>query len=747
MVDFRPISAGMGQAVAERTVLRKKTDGTRENWGDVAARVASGNVGLVAKGDYDPFLRDEMADLAAHIAQGRTIMSGRHLQHGDENQSQRNMEVFTNCATAATSFLQFYLMLNGSGVGRCYDDDMMLVDWNNAPVIHCVLDEAHPDFQWGVHESRRDAAHKYVSGTRCVWHTVGDSREGWAQALELWESLAFHGEAWHKTLVLDFSQVRPAGRPIAGMQNRPSSGPASLMAAFHKAGSIKGAGMPRWMQAMYVDHYFAECVLVGGARRAARMSTKIWTDPTVLDFIAVKRPVEYLHRTMAEVLEYRKTNQPLSFLWTSNNSVAVDSEFWEQAIIPGTWAAKVFDAVCEASYADGTGEPGFINANKLVQKDDGWEGVEDGDFIGGKKYRVNDFTRPYLGSLAKAAKAKTYHTIVNPCGEIPLNVLGGFCVIGDVVPFHCDNLDQAEDCFRAVTRALIRVNTMPSVYDKEVARTNRIGVGVTGIHEFAWKFFKFGFRDLLDEAKSRPFWRTMARFSRAVHEEAVAYSAELGLAVPHTVTTVKPSGSVSKLFGLTEGWHLPSMGEFLRWVQFRNDDPLVAEYEAAGYPARRLKTYEGTTIIGFPTAPAITQMGMGDALVLAAEATPAEQYQWLNLGEKYWIEGGRSHGEPYGGQISYTLKYDPATVEYEDFRRTMLTWQPLIRCCTVMPQADGSAYEYQPEEPVAKEVFDAIVARISARMEEDAGPEHIACEGGACPVDFNIHGKVAYAAE
>ena len=33
---------------------------------------------------------------------------------------------------------------------------------------------------------------------------------------------------------------------------------------------------------------------------------------------------------------------------------------------------------------------------------------------------------------------------------------------------------------------------------------------------------------------------------------------ELGLRRPVTVTTVKPSGTISKLFGLTEGAHLPA---------------------------------------------------------------------------------------------------------------------------------------------------------------------------------------------
>ena len=117
--------------------------------------------------------------------------------------------------------------------------------------------------------------------------------------------------------------------------------------------------------------------------------------------------------------------------------------------------------------------------------------------------------------------------------------------------------------------------------------------------------------------------------------------------------------TTSKLFGLTEGAHLPSMREFLRWVQFRFDDPLVEEYRAKGYPIRELRTYSGTTIVGFPTAPTITTLGMGDALVTAGEATPEEQYEYLRLLEKYWIVGVEEDGvtplEDRGNQVSYTL--------------------------------------------------------------------------------------------
>lgn len=890
MTTFKVLEEGMPMAVAERTILRKVSEISRETWEDVAKRVALGN-SLLCPNEDD---RDrERIILEKAIGKGLLLMSGRHLQHGDRDQPKRGQEVFTNCATSPSSFLLFYLLLNGSGVGRSYDNDLMLVDWDNAPNLRCVLSETHPDFDYSRHESVHDAKHKYGTGKNVMWHKIGDSREEWAKALELWENAAFEKIHGDKLLILDFSDIRPKGSPIGGMQNRPASGPKELMDAFEKSAKLKGAALSPWKQAIYVDHYFAECVLVGGARRAARMATKSWRDKNVLDFVTVKRPLELVGKTPEEIVAIKTQSNPQGFLWTSNNSVTVDADFWAYVNDEKKddkelkeHAKKVFEAVCQASYYDGTGEPGFINVDRLVQKDEGYKELLSGNYVGSKKYQVNEDTHLYLAKIARKARNKQYTQITNPCvspetklytkdhgygaisalegqevevwngsawskttvvktgerqplllvklyqgeigedrkslnhylneiyvtpyhkfyledgsevkaselkpkdrlirfsypngisvhasvlsitdtgrtddtfcvneplehravfngiltgqcGEISLTTVGGFCVIADVVPYHADTLEEAEDSFRTATRALMRVNLMDSIYSKEVKRTNRIGVGMTGVHEFAWKFFKMGFNDLIDEKKSKEFWLTLARFNRAVHDEATKYAKELGVTVPHTMTTQKPSGTISKLFLLTEGWHLPSMREFLRWVQFRADDPLVKDYQKRGYPIRELKTYSGTTIVGFPTAPTITRLGMGDKLVTAAEATPEQQYKWLMLGEKYWINGTDEKGnllvEKYGNQISYTLKYKPDVVSYDAFREMMMKYQSKIACCSVMPQVNATAYEYQPEQPVTTEEYKDIVAKVN-RTKEDVGLEHVDCgSGGACPIDF-----------
>lgn len=717
----RQLSEGMGQAVAERTVLRK-IDGKLETWTDAATRVAAGNVDLAPGGLLNNI--EEFAGLANHIDNGRILMSGRHLQHGDLNQKHRNMEVFTNCATACTSNLSFYNLLNGAGVGGCYDDDMRVVDWDKAPGLLLYLDTTHPDWyeMEGGGYSFLAADSWKLTGTptkEYIHHTVTDSREGWAKALELYETMTYLGQS-DKVLVLDFSEVRPSGQPIGGMQGRPSCGPVPTMQAFKNVrDNVVGKGWPKWKQAMYIDHYFADSVLVGGARRAARIAVKYWQDPDILEFISIKKG---------------------GGLWSANNSVGVDEEFWNgvedraNPLDDGT-AWDIFNAITHASYHDGTGEPGFLNLHKLNTNEEGldWEELKKGKYVGSKKYQVEEDTKQLLGDIAGRVKHKQHKFIVNPCGEIVLSVLGGFCVIADAVPYHCavspsESFPNHIDPMVSVVRSLVRVNTMDSIYKGEVLRTNRIGVGLTGIHEWLWEAFGIGFIEAVNNPEHR-CWEFIGVIRRRCEREAEIYSAQLGLTPPHTVSTMKPAGTTSKLFGLTEAAHLPAMAYYLRWVQFRNDDPLVQDYADRGYPTKVLTTYEGMTAIGFPTKPTITDLIPPDKLVTAGEASMEDQFKWLQLLEENWL------GPDKGNQLSYTLKYDPEVTSYEMFQEMMLKWVPQVRCVSVMPQVDSTAYEYQPEEPISKEEYERYMSNISITT-EDIGLEHVECGAGGCPIDF-----------
>ncbi len=321
------------------------------------------------------------------------------------------------------------------------------------------------------------------------------------------------------------------------------------------------------------------------------------------------------------------------------------------------------------------------------------------------------------------------------CGEICLSLMGGYCVIGDICLNNVEDPQEALDAARLMPRFLMRVNRMPSLYASEVERTNRIGVGLTGVHEFAWKHFNLTFRDLLDEDKAFEFWAFIGEMRRTVEQSAVNFAEVTNVAIPHTFTTMKPSGTISKVMDCTEGAHLAAMSYYIRWVQYALDDPAVQEHKDRGYPVKDVsKQYVGHCVIGFPTKMPIADL-MGGELVTAADVTPIDQYTWLRLLETHWLGGDGKNN-----QVSYTLKYDPEAVNYYQFTEMILENQPLVRACSVMPQINESAYAYVPEEEISEEQYDEFVSKIDRFAKEAVDSDRIDCDSGACPVEPNING-------
>jgi hypothetical protein len=445
----------------------------------------------------------------------------------------------------------------------------------------------------------------------------------------------------------------------------------------------------------------------------------------------------------------------------------VDRTFWQKlrqgdAADPlARHAREVFAEATRCAYING--EPGLINGDQLEDHRTGsaWRKpvYTDGRDLHSRRYQV-DAAADLVAETSRRAGVARFPVTTNPCGEIALHVTGGYCVIADFAPLLAcpepfDSFTpgaapaavaalwdaRVEDSVRLGVRFLMRANLMDALYGAEVARTNRLGIGPTGLHEWAWLRFGLDFHDLLDERLAAPFWAMLDRLSAAAKDEANAYADALDLARPLTVTTVKPAGTTSKLFGLTEGAHLPARRQYLRWVQFKGMrdahgawlagvDPLLADYAARGYPLRELKSFPGMTIVGFPTVPLLLRLGLGERLVTAPEANPHEQYRWLRLLERHWI------GAEQGNQISYTLKVYTDRYDLDDFRAIVLEEQPHVRCCAVLPsRPEGElGYEYMPEEEIAADRFAAIVAGIAATEREAVDMVHLQCDSGVCPI-------------
>ncbi len=741
------VPEGMPLSVFNDRYSRPSGFGELQSYEERIREVVHGNFSLI-RDPVDPVQHEQdLRDTLRLSVAGVMPYSGRHLQHGDMSQPGRSMEVFTNCSTAMFSFMSLLLLLNGSGVGRDYSADSCRVDWDYMPNIRIVLDGgpddsgdvskgSHPNFSsaftefQGSFDSLREARHKYDSNSEDVkWFKVRDSREGWAEIICVLETAAYHRNHKDSLFIFDFSDVRSAGSPIKGMQNRPAQGPIPLMRALLKVATIKGAGMKPWKQALFIDHYLAACVVMGNVRRAARMSTKYWKDRDVIEFIDIKRG---------------------GHLWSSNNSILTDTEFWEQARNPApSHARRVFEAALAAAYFDQTGEPGFINADQLTSNDKDADKITAYNYLNKNVigFDLHPRTLEMIDRMLRDMRKSPNHYITNPCGEIALSKWGGYCVIGDIALSHCEHLDEAIDAARLMAPFLIRVNTMKALYAKEVERTNRIGVGITGIHEFAFKFFNCTFHDAISaydyvvfnkgprpEQKVMNFWSFIDKMRQTVEESATSYSEQLGMNVPHTFTTIKPSGTISKVMACTEGAHLPAVKYYTRNVIFPKGSDKVAEFEKQGYPIKDVShQYHGCVVVGFPTKQPIVDLMPEDQIATAEEVGPEAHFKWVQLIETFWMGGPGKNN-----QVSYTLKYDPKIVSFNSFMQMVLDYQPRVRCCSVMPVTDISAYAYVPEDPIDAETYEAMMAKIDRAKEEAYDDASLECAGGACPIELKI---------
>lgn len=402
------VPAGMPLSVFNSKYSRKKPDGTMQTYAERIRAVVDGNFSLDPRwATTETDWRNPTGLAAEYLLTQRLAVagviptSGRHLQHGDRDQANRALELHANCSTAMFSFMLFRLLLRGSGVGRDYSGMFCRVNWDYTPNIRLVLDEAHADYNYsefgGYMESLADARHKYDSESEDVrWFEVADSREGWSKCIEILETAAFQKKHAEKLFIFDFSQVRAAGAPIMGLQGRPASGPLGLMRAMAKIATIKGVGMKPWKQAQYIDHYLAACVQLGGARRSARMSVKHWKDTDCIEFIDIKRG---------------------GFMWSTNNSILVDQEFWTQARNPKpSHGRRIFEAAVAAAYYDSTGEPGFINVDMMNHNRDGMDEITADNYINPQVYTdLHPRTRDMVENLLPYVKKVQYPFLTNPC--------------------------------------------------------------------------------------------------------------------------------------------------------------------------------------------------------------------------------------------------------------------------------------------------------------------------------------------
>lgn len=301
----------------------------------------------------------------------------------------------------------------------------------------------------------------------------------------------------------------------------------------------------------------------------------------------------------------------------------------------------------------------------------------------------------------------THHTFIadgivtGNCGEQALHDREA-CNLAEVFPGQFHPGTDPEVVFRLATRYCLRQRLTPLSDPKshEVGMKNmRVGVGLGGLCDFAW---------------------TPAQLSawyQACREEADSYADDLGVARPITVTTVKPSGTISLLNGSSPGLHAPHAPFYIRRTRIAKNDPMAMAMIEAGVPFDDCiydKTGH-TYVFSFPTKAAHTRM-------TSKTETITDQFERQAQVQEWWADNA----------VSATLNF--AEEEKGQLASLLKEYVPRLKSTSCLPKAHG--YEQAPYEEISEEVYNRMMSNIDHQHQLVNGGEIEVdeCAGGVCPV-------------
>jgi ribonucleotide reductase alpha subunit len=329
------------------------------------------------------------------------------------------------------------------------------------------------------------------------------------------------------------------------------------------------------------------------------------------------------------------------------------------------------------------------------------------------------------------ANRGTFNGIVTgQCAEILLPNKG-FCNLVELnLSAFNNNLQELWKAAYIVARANYRqtcVNLVDGILQRAWHENNEFlrlcGVGVTGVAKFA-------------AANDRTFWRYLRNQARA---GAFSMAKELNLPEPKAVTTVKPSGTLSKIMDTTEGVHTPLGRYVLNNVRFSKHDPYVDVLRKANYKVIEDPSSSDAVLVTFPVDNTGAAFSVVDGREVNLE-TAVEQLERYKLLMEHYVDHNCSV------TISYSPDEVPAIVDWLSENWDIYVGVSFLYRNDPTKTAEDLGYLYLPQEVVTEEVYKAYVkglkplkkrAEGSQELKEEADDYTIdtgECSSGACPI-------------
>ena len=645
------------QVITRRTYSRPLDDKDEvyETWEQTIARVMEHQAWLWTRAKVntgDEFLAqsEELKELHQLLLERRVMVSGRTLWLGGTDIAKRREASQFNCAHLKVETIHdvvdsLWLLLQGCGVG--FTPVVGTLSGFTSPINNVDVIRSKRTKKGGHPENKES----HDSGTWTI--TIGDSAEAWAKSIG--KLLAYKGKA--TTLVLDLTQLRPAGQRLAGY-GWIASGDEPISKSFGSIVQILNKKSGQLLSKMDILDIMNWLGTVLSSRRSAEIALVYHDTPEWEQFARAKDNLsDTPHRSQ------------------SNNSVV----FWKEP------THEEIEEVFKIIQESGGSEPGIING-------------------------------------AEARKRAPWFSGVNPCAEILLGNKS-FCNLSEVdLSKFRDDSGGLERAMYLIARANYR-QTLVNLDDGILQRTwhenneylRLCGVGLTGIATR---------QDL-----SQYDYKRLRNI--AIHG-AYSMADELGTQRPKNVTTIKPSGTLSKIMDTTEGCHKPIGKHIFNRVNFSVNDPMLPRLREAGYNVVTNPIDEHNVLVTFPVK--------WDNIRFSKDIySKEEEEKYVNY------ESAISQLERYKLLMdSYVEQNCSITVSYKEdeipsiIKWLKSNWSSYVGVSFLPLTDDQKVYAYLPQEVVSSQVYEEYAAQLTpVDLDEVKGTHELEddeCLQGVCPV-------------
>ncbi|WP_096436535.1 ribonucleoside-triphosphate reductase, adenosylcobalamin-dependent [Alteribacter populi] len=742
---------GLGYIVYLRTYARKKDDGNLERWDETVQRFTEGNFRIEAQRlEEIGKLTDEALDRLNtemerfyHLAFNLVILPpGRGLWMSGTKYAEKVGDAENNCWSVSMrpqayenggelrpsfpAVFTFDQAMKGGGVGinvqRKHVDKMPKV--SNHLDIEFICDPYHDDFD----EVERLGVYS-EEGFNDIRLKVEDSRQGWAAALGDVIDAHYNGVEY---FAIDISNVRPRGSEIKGFGGI-ASGPAPLVDMLTKVNNILNNRVNDYVSPTEwgdVVQNIGCCVVAGNVRR------------TALILIGDKDDQDYIESKNYSLEKNKVASQ---WRWASNNSVdiGIDTEREELRNL----AVNIFY----------NGEPGYTNTELSKHY---------GRIIDGYIENVDGEVEGF-----------------NPCGEItlpnasPCNLFEiNLPRIHERIQAGIDTESLYEEAAYLATRYAYRITFRQYEWDATrdvVYRHRRLGVGITGITD--WVLMRFGRKAIAgfdrDEAVfDHGVTKELDRLYRFVRASNESHAKELNANPSIKVTTVKPSGTVSLLMGVSPGQHFHWSRYIIRRIRMASNAPLVPVLLDCGYsmePAVKGFDSDGkpvyddhTIVVEFPvkspTADHADFQSAGDVPLKEQAALQA-------ILATYWSDNAVSATLSFKKPTPRPVYFHDGTKLLNKFGEPKLVvdkrdedriideitdildrYKGVIKSTSLLPHATDT-YPQMPLEEITEDQYIEMTAKLTAKPwevmsgevaaeDDDTTDNSMECVGGSCPI-------------